>query len=332
MYSILRFCASWLFANVLILLGFVHRAKSATFRGEHILSIYFHKPSRKEFESCVKWLKKNKFIFLSSDELCRIIDKNLPIPKGTVILTVDDGWQSNKSNIAAVAQEYQVPVTIFVSTAPVEHGIYWWSIVEEANRKGMTTLKVEQLKREPNQKRLHIVNALSKKLILNREALTVTQLQQIAALPWITIGAHTDSHPILKNCSEEQVYYEAQTSKAKLRNWTGKNIDYFAYPNGDYTEREVRIIKELGFKLAFSVRTEYLSVNNMQRRFELPRFEVIEDAPFVETICRMTGVWEPLVNNVRGFFKDLSNPERPVLQRKPKGQQTKAAELTFKQN
>jgi poly-beta-1,6-N-acetyl-D-glucosamine N-deacetylase len=310
MSRVLRYISAWLVANMLIWLGFVRKAKAATFRGEHILSVYFHKPSLKEFESCVKWLKKNHFSFLSTDELCRIIDQNLPLPKGAVVLTVDDGWQSNKSNIVDIAEKHQIPVTIFVATEPVEHGVYWWSIIEEAQRKGMTPLQVEQLKKVPNEKRLALVGNLRPKLTLKREALTVKQVQQIAALQWITVGAHTSTHPILNNCSEEQVYFEAQESKAKLQNWTGQCIDYFAYPNGNYSEREARIVSETGFKLAFSVRTEYLTKENLHRKYEIPRFEVIENASFAETICRMTGVWEPFIFRARNLFKKKTRPKK----------------------
>jgi poly-beta-1,6-N-acetyl-D-glucosamine N-deacetylase len=311
MNRVLRFVFAWLFANTLIWLGFVRRAKAATFRGEHILSIYFHKPSRAEFEACVTWLKKNCFNFLSTDDLYQIINNKLPFPKGAVVLTVDDGWQSNKSNIVDVAVKHQIPVTIFVATEPVEHGVYWWSVINEAHKKGMTPMRVDQLKKVPNQKRLSFVNNLSRKLILKREALTVKQVQQIAASPWITIGAHTSSHPILNNCSEEQVYFEAQESREKLQNWTGRSVNYFAYPNGDYSEREVKIISEVGYKLAFSVRTEYLTENIMHQKYELPRFEVIEDAPFAETICRMTGVWEPSIARARKIFKNNASKKKP---------------------
>lgn len=316
----LRFVSAWLVATVLIWLGFVRRAKEATFRGEHILSIYFHKPSLNEFNACVNWLKKNKFSFLSTDDLFQIIDNNLPLPKGAVILTVDDGWQSNKTNIVDVAEKHQIPVTIFVTTEPVEKGVYWWSIIEEAQRRGMKTMKVEQLKKEQNQKRIYIVDKLRNQLKLKREALTVQQVKQIASSPWITVGAHTTTHPILSNCKEEQVYSEAHESRVKLSKWTGQNIEYFAYPNGDYSDREVRIISELGFKLAFSVRTEYLSKKNLKRRFDLPRFEVIENAPFAETICRLTGVWEPFISKVRSLFRSKPSFRKPIKLAKSKGQ------------
>ena len=302
----LRYSCTWLLANLLILLGLTKRAQTRCMRGDYISSIYFHKPSLNEFEECVKWLKKRGFKFLSIDNVCQIIELKQPLPHGAVILTVDDGWQSNKSNIADIAEKHQIPVTIFVSTAPVEQGTFWWSYVDAAKEKRLTKLSVEQLKKVPEAKRLKVVNDLKKHIKLPREAMTVIQIQQISASPWVTIGSHTHSHPILNNCTSEQVYLELDLAKKKLENWTKNKVNYFAYPNGDYTEREINILSDLGYKLAFTVRPHYLSSDRLQDRYELPRFEVIENAPFAETVCRMMGIWEPTMHRIRKIY--LRNP------------------------
>jgi peptidoglycan/xylan/chitin deacetylase (PgdA/CDA1 family) len=297
-----RYFLTFIIAKFLIISGVVQRAKNKALRGDHILSIYFHKPSLKEFEECVKWLQKNNFKFLSIDELYNIFQKQLPFPSGAVVLTVDDGWLSNKNNIADVAEKYQIPVAIFVSTDPIEQGTYWWSYVEEARKRKLIKVSVKQLKKVPNEERLAILDDLKMKIYLPREAMTIAQIQQIATSKWVTIGAHTLSHPILNNCSADQVYQELWQSKEKLEKWIGKPVDYFAYPNGDYSEREISVLQDQGYKLAFTVHPDYLRPQQLQHRYELPRFEVIENAPFAETICRMMGVWKPVLGRVRRLF------------------------------
>lgn len=305
------FALKYIIANILILLGYVERAKIKALRGDHILSLYFHKPSREEFEKCLKWLKKNKFQFLSTTDLKKIIDKESSFPKGAVLLTVDDGWLSNVDNIVKTAEIYHVPVTIFVSTEPVEKGAYWWSYLQEAHRQKLTYLPVDTLKQLPDIERLSLINEIKKKTHLQREAMTTAQIQEISSSPWITIGGHTVSHPILTNCSYEQVYNELLISKEKLEFWTGKKIDYFAYPNGNYSEREIRILQSQGYKMAFTVNPKYLTPQKLHKEFELPRFEVIENASFPEIICRMMGVWEPLMKRLRRVVI-----ERPQTYRK----------------
>ena len=291
----IRYTCTFILANLLVFLGFVRRAKAKALRGEHILSIYFHKPSAEEFENCLRWLKSNSFKAISLDDFYRIVQKQLPFPKGAVLLTADDGWRSNKTNIVAIAEKYKVPVTIFVATEPIEKGNYWWTLVEEAKRRKLLNTSVKYLKKVPNEERLKLLEELAGKVSHARNAMTVEEIQHIALSPQVTIGAHTVSHPILSNCNSKQAYSEIEASKHQLQTWTGKSVDYFAYPNGDYTEREVRMLEELGYKLAFTVRPSYISPAQLNLRYELPRFEVIENAPFAETICRMVGVWEPLM-------------------------------------
>lgn len=297
-------------------IGLVRRAKRKALRGEHILSIYFHKPSAKEFEDCVRWLKGNGFIFLSTQDVYRIAKQREPFPKGGVVLTIDDGWSSNETNIVEVATKYRVPVTIFVSTGPVEQGTYWWSYVEEANKRKVSKLSLDNLKHVSNADRVASIEKLKHKIALPREAMTIEQVQKVAASPYITIGGHTLTHPILNNCSDKLVYDELSKSKQKLEKWIGKDVDFFAYPNGDYTEREILILYEQKYKLAFTVQPEVLKPERLKYAYELPRFEVIEGAPFAETICRMVGIWEPFTNSFKNLFANNKSNPRPNLEEK----------------
>lgn len=302
MIHMLRFICAWLLAQFLIFTGFVNRAVNRSFHGDYILSIYFHRPSKQEFERCIRWLKKRKFNFLTTDDILQISENNKPIPSGAVILTVDDGWLSNKECIVEVALHHCVPVTIFVSTQPVEEGVYWWSVIEEAQKRKLCRIDVEQLKLMPNTERMQIVNSVSDQIKLDREAMTIEDVKQVASSRWVTIGAHTVTHPILNQCSTEQVIYEVEESRAKLQEWTNNPIHYFAYPNGDYSSRETRLLEDSGYKLAFAVRADYLTESALRNRYELPRFEVVEQVSFAETICRMTGVWEPFVQRTKHFL------------------------------
>lgn len=296
----IRNLSSWVMANLLILLGFLRRAKKRAMEGDFILSIYFHKPSRKEFERCIRWLKRNKFNFLSSAELVSIIQNGHPFPKASIILTVDDGWQSNEENIIEVAQEYGVPVTIFISTAPVEEGNYWWSYCQSSlpGVKKKVPSKAA-LKKVPNKERLFIVEQLKREVSIKRDALTIDQVKRAADTKYITIGGHTHTHPILINCNDDEVYKELSVSKQKLESWTGKEVSYFAYPNGDYSGREVKVLKELGYNLAFCSEPRYFTPDVLQEKYKVPRFGYLEGASFAENKCRMVGIWKNATSKLR---------------------------------
>jgi poly-beta-1,6-N-acetyl-D-glucosamine N-deacetylase len=311
-----RNVGGWCLANFLILSGFVSRATNKLRNRENILAICFHKPSKQEFESCVRWLIKNKFVFLSVPELDKIIHQGLPIPKGTVVLTVDDGWQSNEANVVAVANKYEVPVAIYIATEAVEEGVYWWSYIQEAGKRRSDLPSKQALKTLPNEERLRILHKIKQEVAMKREAMTIEQVKRIARSNYITIGCHTHSHPILPNCSTAQVYEELQVSRQKLESWIGKEVPYFAYPNGDYGQREIMILSELNFRLAFSIQRRCLTSDRLQENFNLPRFGFLEEASFAENICRMVGIWQPLMLWLKPFSAKKM-PEHQVAASRP---------------
>lgn len=290
-----RNLSAWVVANFLIACGFVRRARTNALKGNYILSVYFHKPSRKEFERCVKWLQMYKFNFISTADLEQIILKRTSFPKAAILLTVDDGWQSNAKNIVEVSQKYKVPVTIFISTEPVEEGNYWWSYWQRAVQLGVNKLPTKKtLKHIPNNIRRSIIDNLKKEALPKRDALTIEQVRTVSNHNYITIGAHTHTHPILINCCDDEVYEELELSKSKLEAWTGKKVCYFAYPNGDYSKREMTMLKEVGYKLAYCSEPRYLTPDVVQDRYKIPRFGFLEGASFAENKCRMMGVWKNL--------------------------------------
>lgn len=307
----IRNVCSWVIASLLIIFGVVRRAKNRAMKGDFILSVYFHKPTRKEFEACVKWLKKNKFTFLSASDMTSIIQQGLPFPKGAAILTVDDGWQCNETNIVEVANKYQVPVTIFVSTAPVEEGTYWWSYPLQAKSSKIKCTPLEVLKNVTDGERLVEVNKIKEKLTLKREAMTIEQIKKIAESEYITIGGHTHSHPILPNCADEQVYSELAFSKDKLEAWTGKEVSCFSYPNGDYGLREIKTLQDLNYKIAFCSDPKLLTPDSLKSTYLLPRFGFLEGASLAENICRIVGVWKPMTYKMKHPFEKKKANEVP---------------------
>lgn len=291
----IRYVAASCIALILIAFGFVKRAKRRALNGDSILSIYFHAPSQALFEFCITWLLSNDFHFLTQHEMILISQNKLPFPTGGVVITVDDGWQSNKDNIVAIANKYKIPVTIFVSTEPVENGNYWWPYVGHAMHKNITEHTIETLKKVPNNIRELEVNRIKKKIELPREAMTVNEVKEIAQSDLITIGGHTVSHPILNNCDDEQSYAELKDSKITLEDWIGKDVKSFAYPNGDYQQRELNYLKDLGYKIAYTTKPDSLDKESLKKIYELPRYAIFENIPNLEAVCRMTGVWQKYI-------------------------------------
>jgi hypothetical protein len=89
-----------------------------------------------------------------------------------------------------------------------------------------------------------------------RVNMTAGMLREVAQSPLVTIGGHTMSHPVLANESDARARWEIQQSIADLSDMIGRSVTTFAYPNGtgglDFTEREQRVLRESGVRLAVS--------------------------------------------------------------------------------
>jgi peptidoglycan/xylan/chitin deacetylase (PgdA/CDA1 family) len=81
-------------------------------------------------------------------------------------------------------------------------------------------------------------------------ALTVAELQQLAASPYIEIGAHTVSHPMLPFLPHKEQQEEVQRSRSDLQRLTGSLVTGFSYPHGAYSDETVSIVAETGFIVA----------------------------------------------------------------------------------
>ena len=247
---------------------------------------------KKLFEFCITWLKNNKFQFLSQEDILLIASNSKPFPKGGVVVTVDDGWKTNEENIVAIANKYEVPVTIFISSEPVEKGNFWWPYIEAANKQRLTSISIETLKKVPNEERREVLQGIKSNVQLSRQAMTIDQLRNISKSKNITIGSHTVTHPILTNCNNEETKFELKTSKEQIESWIKKKVYCFAYPNGDYGEREIRHLKMLGYTSAFTTEAAYLTEDSLQNLYELPRFVIWENISKAEAICRILGIWQ----------------------------------------
>jgi peptidoglycan/xylan/chitin deacetylase (PgdA/CDA1 family) len=289
--SIRNIIAYW-YAKYIIWNGSIKKINEEGLSGKHILSIYFHNPTKDLFEKCINWLIEKGYVFISVEDLNQIRIGNKNFPNGSVILTVDDGWKYNIQNIVYPSNKLSIPVTIFITVEPLKSSkSYWWSYVKKAKDIKNLNINVEDLKKLENSERNKIVNRLRKKIHLEKESMSEDELIEITHQKSVSIGSHTITHPILTKCGYNRAENEIKNSKIHLEKIIKNPIKYFAYPNGDYGEREIKLLEKHGYEIAFSTRTEYLNKGELSNRYRYPRFEVMENVSFAENICRMTGVW-----------------------------------------
>jgi peptidoglycan/xylan/chitin deacetylase (PgdA/CDA1 family) len=282
----------------LILFGSTRRAKQWVFSERYITPIYFHNPSKQLFERCIEWLLINGFTFISTDQLVNILKGKMDVPKGAVWITFDDGWKENINNAIPAIVKYNIPVTFFITTKPVESGgAFWWNIAQKYAEKLPKPYKnnISMLWQIEENKRRELIDGLMKKLAsdLSREAMTIQDLKGIANLPQITIGCHTVNHVATPNCTNIELEYEISKSKVMLENWIGKEVKYFAYPGGKFDGREKVILEKYGFVLSATIEKRHISLND--DFYLIPRLSVMDNGFFSEAVCRILGVFNPFV-------------------------------------
>ncbi len=93
----------------------------------------------------------------------------------------------------------------------------------------------------------------------------------------IQFGSHGVNHSFLTKQDDSIAKYEIETSKKVLEDGLGQPVYCFSYPYGDYDERIIDLVREAGYKAAFSLRPELLRAeytNSTNLVYALPRIAI----------------------------------------------------------
>ena len=258
-------------------------------KGVGVLSIYFHDPSKALFRMVVAFLSIIGYKFISVDKLHRLIVDDIDLPKHVAVLTFDDGWKGN-TRLMPVIEKYHVPLTIFVTTSALAKGNFWWEIVAiEYGKEAVHLLKGKE--NEYRKKKLEECGALN----MERSALTWYELEQLENSKFISIGGHTATHPILTMCNASEIKDELSQSKEIIENRIKKKVKYFAYPNGDFNEEVIEIVKR-DYVLAFTTVPGYIKTDS--DLYKLPRNAINDRGWLFENIAKSIGAWQATVGRI----------------------------------
>jgi peptidoglycan/xylan/chitin deacetylase (PgdA/CDA1 family) len=110
--------------------------------------------------------------------------------------------------------------------------------------------------------------------LIDREALSVAQLRELARHPLVTIGGHTTTHTNLARASTAAARSEMAQNKQFLEDLTGRQVHHFAYPFGHPRacgDREAAIARSLGFRTAVTTRHGMVFPAHRDHLHALPR-------------------------------------------------------------
>lgn len=214
-----------------------------------------------------------------------------PVPIKAAILTLDDGHASNR-DLLPVLQKHGVRCTIFVCTGIAGTRRHFWFLDPAAEGEIRELTEVAD---EERLARLEAKGFREDREYPARQALTWEEMD--AMRKWVDFQPHTRFHPSLPRCSGERAEREIRESKADMAG-RGYPVYAFAYPNGDYSERDVGLVGDAGYDCALTVD---LGFNSMDTdRYRLKRIGIYDKAGDIEALVRATGLWSILRTLVRG--------------------------------
>jgi peptidoglycan/xylan/chitin deacetylase (PgdA/CDA1 family) len=212
--------------------------------------LMYHEPSPGLLQRHLAYLA-SRYAFVTLDDVVDALHSGrwdrLPTP--SVVITVDDGKRSSYA-LFPLFRHYGVVPTLYVCSQLVGTNRHFWFDVHP---------DFEALKSLPHKQRINELEALGTFALTmeypetQRTALSMSEIAEMGES--VEIQAHTRFHPVLTTCCDEDCLDEIATSRIEIEELIRRPCMHFCYPNGDYTERELEMVRKSGYRSARTVRT-----------------------------------------------------------------------------
>lgn len=258
-----------------------------------------------------------------------------PQPRPFAVVTFDDGYRDNQTLALPILERHNAAATIYVPTEMVDRSINAWWL-------GLRTLFMtrDHVEIAPMAKRFALVDFASRKAgyeeviawiwadftradlmprvfadagldlvdLVDRHALSDSELKAVAEHPLITIGAHTQSHRALATLSTDGQHEELSCNKTFLESLLGQEVAHLAYPYGRPAitgPAEAALARQLGFRTAVTTDPGHLFPAHGRDPFLLPRENGESDGwPQLRIEMGLCGVFHALKS---GFGSPAAN-------------------------
>lgn len=247
--------------------------------------LMFHKPEPDYFNTALSELKKRYSIISFEDFLRFQNGETDALPPKPVIINLDDGWKSN-TDLMPVINKHQIPVTIFLMGGIIDTMFHpWFSFIEnqqekESLKKASDSVRMAELKH----KGFEETHEFPESVILNKE-----EIQTMEENGLVTFGSHSLFHPILPKCNDAKAAKEIRLSKEKIEAVTGARCKLFSFPNGEYSERDIRLCQKAGYEAAVTLDVGFNEKGD--DRFRLKRISVPDNGSISELLVKSSGLW-----------------------------------------
>ncbi len=224
--------------------------------------------SLKSFREQIAWLHKEGYTSPGKDELRAVILDGKRIMDKKVLITFDDGYYSLYKYGLDILSEYGFTATLFLSTS---------FIGKAYDQKDFDFVKHDR-------------------------QLTWQEIKVLAQNGW-SIQSHGYKHVRLNSLDKETLAKELTLSKQLIEQNLGTEVDEFAFPYGIYTNLAINMLRERGYKFAYSVHSGKLMPH--ARRYRLPRIEINNRDNMASYITKVTTGYTSPENERRSKIRDI---------------------------
>lgn len=173
---------------------------------------------KNSFEQQMKYLRDNNYTVITLDEFFDFLEFQKQLPKKSVVLTFDDGWQGVYTIALPVLKKYGYPATLFVYTDLIN-----------GSKKTLNWAQVAELDRNGVDIQCHTKSHRNLSKLKDKESLK-NYVSDV----------------------ENEITAATRTIKEKLK----KDVTYLAYPYGDTNSLIIAFLKQKGFRGAFTVKRD----------------------------------------------------------------------------
>lgn len=222
----------------LIVMTGITRATRAFLWRDRVAILLYHDPHPLTLDRHLSYLRE----FCDIVPLQEVASPGMGRPRA--VITFDDGHAGN-ANLLSIFIKHKVRPTIFLCSHIVGRPRRHWWLHPAATQVG-----IERLKRMTNTERLAELSACGYRQDVDDHSTGLNAEQIEAMRPYVDFQAHTRFHPILTRCSDGECEEEIVECKNEIEALLGGACTQFAYPNGNYSDREVNLVKAAGYKAA----------------------------------------------------------------------------------
>ncbi len=264
--------------------------------------------SKENFNTHLKIINSD-YNCLTINEFHEYLDSGKKIPKNSIVLSFDDGYQDNYLHALPLLEKHNSQALFYITTGTIDkNSEFWWDEVERIMFSGQVPKQVyikwtgfefslqswnSKIRDELYNNVLPYLRNISVEARVNyiedlreifyqintaREThlpMSLEELKKFASSKSAVIGAHTVNHPSLAHLTYEDQFIEIQQSVQFLSENLNQKIVDFSYPFGttsNYNADTIAICKKVGLKYVAANFPKM--VDKRSDKFQFPRFLV----------------------------------------------------------